>query len=53
MKNEIDRNNQKPTQKMAGLRNERKLPTKSHNRRKNGGKEDKRKTKNDATRLDD
>ena len=27
--------------------------TKSHNRRKNGEKEDKRKTKNDATRLDD
>ena len=38
---------------MAGLRNERRLPTKSHNRRKNGGKEDKRKTENDATRLDD
>ena len=52
LKTIIDRNNQKPTEKMAELRNERRLPTKSHNRRKNGGKEDKRKTKNDATRLD-
>ena len=34
---------------MAGLRNERRLPTKTHNRRKTGGKEDKRKTENDAT----
>ena len=42
----------KPTVKMAGLRIERRLPTNSRNRRKNGGKEDERKTKNDATRLD-
>src|SRR6218665_334039 len=47
-----DRNNQKPTEKLAGPHNERRLPSKNYNRGKNGREKEKRKTKNDVTGLD-
>src|SRR6218665_432532 len=47
-----DRNNQKPTEKLAGPHNERRLPSKNYNRGKNGRYKEKRKTKNDVTGLD-
>jgi len=46
------RNNPKPTGKLAGPHNEKKLPSKNYNRGKNGREKEKRKTKNDVTELD-
>ena len=51
-KNITDRNHPKPAEKLAGPHNERRLPSKNHNRGKNGREQEKRKTKNDVTGLD-
>ena len=48
----IDRKNQKPTEKLAGPHNERRLPSKNYNLGKNGREKEERKTKKDVTRLD-
>ena len=47
------RNNPKPTEKLVGPRNQRRLPSKNCNRGKNGREKEKRKTQNDVTGLDD
>ena len=46
------RNNPKPTEKLAGPHNERRLHYKNYNRGKNGREKEKTKTKNDVTGLD-
>jgi len=46
------RNNPKRTETLAGPHKERKFPSKNYNRGKNGRETEKRKTKNDVTRLD-
>src|SRR6218665_2164844 len=51
-KKTIDRNNKKPTERLAGPHNERRLPSKNYNRGKNEGKKKRRKTKNDVIGLD-
>src|SRR6218665_1636955 len=53
MKKTIYRNNRKPTEKLAGPHNERRLPSKNYNRGKNGREKEKTKTENDVTGLDD
>jgi len=46
------RNNPKPTEKLAGSHNERRLPSKNYNRGQNGREKEMRKIKNDVTGLD-
>ena len=46
-------NNPKPTEKLAGPHNERRLPSKNYSRWKNRMEKEKRKTENDVTGLDD
>ena len=43
---------QRMMDRLAGPHNERRLPSKNYNRGKNGMEKEKRKTKNDVTRLD-
>ena len=45
------RNNPKPTEKLVGPHNEKRLPSKDYNQGKNG--REKEKTENDVTELDD
>ena len=47
------RNNLKPTEKLAGPHNKKRLPSKNYNRGKNGSEKEKRKTENDVTGLED
>jgi len=49
----IEGNNPKPTEKLVGPHNERKLPAKNYNRGKNGREKEKKKTENDVIGLDD
>ena len=41
------KNNPKPTEKLAGPHNERRLPSKNYNRGEDGREKEKRKTEND------